>query len=419
MGCTFSVALVKKNGPAPSVRKAVREGFERMGYRRAEPEEASLVLPLYGDKRSAWMTLALDMPEDMDAQLEQLKQLAAAMGTPVMYFMNFDSDFLFVAATDGEKLQHVHAGWIDGDDESMQDSAELSVFDALLPDEAARAEFRRILAADEERVFSEEAAQEMAALFGYTHEALLVDEDAEPFAVLGFVPRSHPQTGRCPSGKREVRVPLLMPEHAPPALRIVAQHFENPTHLSICSCGGVGRGVRILLQAEGYDAEGWEAPCIWLSNEINRFCGYAAPEEYDAKVVPQRAVFTDGSKGWVAEFAGAPLFRGVNPASPERKSARAQKILGASEYSVHIALYEGRFLPRKPGGPVQAALPAGDWRKREWPSVCEHIDRFAQRTHVWIVPMENPDGWMHHAFKLVPPKRGQVWLTGFVPEELI
>lgn len=366
------------------------------------------------------MTLVLERPEDPEVQLEQWKQLAAAMGRPVMFFMNFDSDFLFVAATDGEKLQHVHVGWIDGDDERMQDSTELSVFDALLKDGAARAEFRRILASkDEERVFSEEAAQEMATLFGYTMEALLVDEDAEPFAVLGFVPGSHQQGGWCTSGKREGRVPLLMPEHAPPALGAVVRHFGNPTSLQICSCGGPGRGVRILLQAEGYDDDEWESPCIWLSNEVNKFCGYAAPEEYGAKVIPKRAVFEDGSKGWLAEFPDVPLLRGVNPASPDRRSAQAQRFLGAGSYRVDIALYEGQFLPRESGGPVQAALPEGDWRERENPSVCAHIDRFVQKTHVWILPMENPDGWMHHTFALVQPQRGQAWLTGYVPEELI
>lgn len=419
MGYTFAAALVKKTGAASATRKAIREGFESMGYRKANPEDASLVLPLYHDRKSAWMTIALEMPEDLEAQLEQLRQLSAAMHTPVLYFMNFDSDFLCIAATDGDKIQHTHVGWIDEDDGIMQDSEDLSVFDALLPDEAARTEFRRILAVDhEERVFSEEAAQEMAALFGYTSEALFVDEDAEPFAELGFIHRSQLQAGRGVPEGREQREPLFMPEHAPPVLAAVTMDFVNPTSVTICSRGGKGRGVRILMQAEGYDAADWEAPCICLSNVLNRYCGFAAPEEYEEKVVPKRAVFADGSAGWVAEFPGVPLFRGVNPASPQQKTARAQKCMNAGSYHVWIALYEGRFLNHGPDEPLQAELPDADWREREYPSVREHIDKYVQRTHIWIVPMENPNGWTHHAFPLVQPGPGHVWLQDYVPEDI-
>lgn len=410
MGYTFAAALLKKTATAPGTRKAFREAMENQGYRKAaSAEEASLSLRMYHDKKSAWLSLALEMPEDLDKELEFLRKVSAEMHTPILYFMNFDSDFLYVAATDGKSVQHVHVGFIDEDDEAMTDSDDLSIFDALLPDDTARAEFRRILAVDdEERVFSEEAAQEMAVLFGYTPEVLFIDEDAKPFAEFNF---------ELPG---EEGVPFLMPEDAPVALAVTCCHLGvNPGILSFYSCGGVGRGVRILMQAQDYDAETWEAPCIKLSNEINKNCGYPAPEEYSAKVVPKRAVFNDGSKGWVAEFPDVPLFRGVNPDSPQRRSMKAWKIEQAINYHVSIALCDERFRTPEPDEPVQMMLPDDDWRAHESLALQAHFDKYEQRTHIWIISMENPKACRHYAMPMVQLQRRQVWLAGFVPDEMI
>ncbi|MBE5809884.1 MAG: hypothetical protein E7318_02995 [Clostridiales bacterium] len=411
MGYTFAAALVKKTGgTAPATRKAFREEMETLGYRRAaSAEEASLSLRMYQDKKSAWLSLALEMPEDLDKELEFLRKVAAEMHTPILYFMNFDSDFLYVAATDGKDVQHVHVGFIDEDDEAMTDSEDLSIFDALLPDDAAREEFRRILAVDdEERVFSEEAAQEMATLFGYTPEVLFIDEDAKPFAEFNF------------DLPGEEAVPFLMPEDAPVAFEVTCGHFNvNPGKLSFYSCGGVGRGVRILMQAQDYDAETWEAPCIEISNEINKRCGYPPPEEYSAKVVPKRAVFNDGSKGWVAEFPDVPMFRGVNPDSPQRRSMKAWKIEQAINYHVSIALCDGRFRIPEPDEPVQMMLPDDDWRAYESLALQAHFDKYEQKTHIWIISMENPKACRHYAMPMVQLQRRQAWLAGFVPDEMI
>ena len=121
MGYTFAAALVKKTGTAPQTRKAIREGLENLGCRKASnAEDASLVLPLHHDKKSAWMTIALEMPEDLDAQTELLRQLSTEMHTPILYFINFDSDFLYLAATDGKDVQHVHVGYIDEDEDEEE-----------------------------------------------------------------------------------------------------------------------------------------------------------------------------------------------------------------------------------------------------------------------------------------------------------
>ena len=360
MGYTFAAALVKKTGTAPQTRKAIREGMENLGYQKASSaEDAALALPLHHDKKSAWLTIALEMPEDLDAQTELLRQLSAEMHTPILYFMNFDSDFLYMAATDGVKVQHVHVGF-DEDDDAMTDSIDLSVFDALLPDEAARAEFRRILAVDdEERIFSESAAQEMAALFGYTAEALFVDEDAEPFAVLAF-----DQAG-------QEAVPLMVPEDAPPAFALVCGGYGNSIGVSVKSCGGVGKGIRVLMRAEGYDAEDWRCACARLDNTLNKNCGHPAPVEYEAKAVPRRVSFKDGGKGWEVEFPDAPIFRGVNPESPLARTKRAYDISLANEFRLDLTFTGGTFKNNE-------------------------LNR-SEITHVWVVPMENPAGAIHHS----------------------
>lgn len=369
MGYTFAAALLKKSGgTAPSTRRAFRVAMESLGYRKAaSAEEASLSLRMYQDKKSSWVSLALEIPESLDAELEFLRKVSAEMHTPILYFLNLDSDFLYVAATDGKDVQHVHVGFIDedGDEENaeaMQDSEDLSIFDALLPDDAARAEFCRILAVDdEERVFSEEAAQEMAALFGYTPEVLFVDEDAEPFAAFSF---------DLPGGEA---VPFLMPEDAPPAFtkECAALGWGNAISMELNPCGGVGKGIRVLMKAEGYDAEDWRAACARLSNELNKNMGHPAPLVYTAKAVPKRVAFQDGGKGWQVEFPDAPIFRGVNPASKMVRSARADAIYTANGYNLDLIFTGGTF------------------RDNEL--------NFSEKTHIWVIPMENPAGQIYHS----------------------
>lgn len=407
MGYTFSAALVKKTGTAPASRKAIREGLENLGYRKARnAADASLVLPLHHDKKSAWMTIALEMPESLDGQMEFLRKLAEEMHTAILYFMNFDSDFLYIGATDGKAVQHVHGGFIDEEDEAMTDSDDLSVFDALLPDEAARAEFRRILAVDdEERVFSEEAAQEMAALFGYPPEALFVDEDAEPFAVLAFDP----------PGQEDV--PFLMPEDAPPAFsgdRHTVTSY-NPSSIVVDTIGGAGRGIRVELRADGYDAEDWEACCIWLRNSVTD----TAPEAYECKVVPKRVVFDDGKKGWVANFPDAPIFRGANLESPAAQSMRAFGHYSSTSYILTLAFAGGRIKELPPAMPVVDG-PENFSRILDY---FEELRQFSRHrteiTEVYVLPMENPDGGIMCKLPRVPLQLNEYssWLDGYLRDE--
>ena len=380
MGYTFAAALLKKTTTAPGARKAFRTAMENLGYHKAADEaEASLALRMYHDKKSAWLSLAMDMPERLDKELEFLRKVSAEMHTPILYFMNFDSDFLYIAATDGKDVQHVHVGFIDEDDEAMTDSEDLSIFDALLPDDAARAEFRRILAVDdEERVFSEEAAQEMAALFGYTPEVLFIDEDAPPFAEFNF---------DLPGGEA---VPFLMPEDAPPALCIGMLGLGNPSNVQINSVGGMGKGIRVVLQADGYEAQDWELPVLWLTSEFaERMTGQTSPNPCDEKVVPRRVKFQDGRSGWVAEFPDAPIYRGVNVESPQAESYKALMYHAGNSCMLHVGFCGGN-VAEKDG-----------------------------QTHIWVVPMQNPEKSAHGLIPRKPFRKAipHDWLRGYWPEE--
>jgi len=385
MGYTFAAALLKKTTTAPSTRKAFREAMENLGYRRAaSAEEASLCLRMHQDKKSAWLSLELEIPESLNKELDFLRKVSAEMHTPILYFLNFDSDFLYIAATDGKDMQHVHVGFIDEDDdeenaEAMQDSEDLSIFDALLPDDAARAEFRRILAVDdEERIFSEEAAQEMAALFGYTPEVLFIDEEAKPFAEFNF---------DLPGGEA---VPLLMPEDAPPALRIGMLGLGNPSNVQINSVGGMGKGIRVVLQADGYDAQDWELPVLWLTNEFaERMTGQPVLIPCDKKVVPRRVKFQDGRSGWIAEFSDAPIYRGVNAESPQAESYKALMYHAGNSCMLHIGFCGG------------------------------NVDENDGQTHIWIVPVQNPEKSAHGSIPRKPFSKEipHDWLRGYWPED--
>lgn len=362
MGYTFAAALLKKAGTVPATRKAFREAMENLGYRKAaSPEDAAVKLRMYQDKKSAWTSLGMEMPESLDDQMDFLRKVAAEMHTSILYFMNLDSDFLYIAATDGKAVQHVHVGFLDEDDEAMTDSDDLAIFDALLPDDAARTEFRRILAVDDEdRVFSEEAAQEMAALFGYTPEVLFIDEDAPAYAEFCFdLP-----------GKEAV--PFLMPEDALPAFtkKCAILGWGNPIDMRINPCGGNGKGIRVLMKADGYDAEDWQLACVRLTNTMNGNYGHPAPMEYTAKVGPQRVAFRDGGKGWQIDFADAPVFRGVNPESPLAYSQRADEVYTANGYDLWLVFTGGTFK--------------------------DDEMNHSEKTHIWVIPMENPDGAIYH-----------------------
>lgn len=401
MGYTFAAALVKKTSTIPGTRKAFRTAMESLGYRKAaSAEEAALSLRMYQDKKSAWLSLAMGMPEELDKEMVRLRKIAAEMHTPILYFMNFDSDFLYIAATDGSEVQHVHVGWIDEDDEAMKDSGDLSIFDALLPDDAARVAFRRILAVDdEERVFSEEAAQEMAALFGYTPEVLFVDEEDPAYAEFNF------------DLPGEEAVPFLMPEDAPPVLAKGIMGWGNPARLEVASCGGKSQGIRVLLKAVGYDAKDWELPWLTLSNEhVVRITGKPAEIPYDEQVVPQRVKFQDGGEGWMAEFPDAPIYRGVNPKSPMVDSMKAYHYHAGQKCSLTVAFRGGTFkaeqLKQVNVGTMMnpAAMAAHHQRVRDF-----YRNEEDGKTLVWIIPMENLDGAVSHSIPREPIEHAHYW----------
>ena len=414
MGYTFAAALLKKTTTAPGTRKAFREAMDTLGYRKAaSAEEASLSLRMYQDKKSRWLSLAMDVPDSLADELDFLRKVSAEMHTPILYFINFDSDFLYLAATDGKDVQHVHVGYIDEDEdeenaEAMQDSEDLSIFDGLLPDDAARVEFRRILAVDmEERIFSESAAQEMAALFGYTPEVLFIDKDAPAFAELHF---------DLPGGDA---VPFLMPEDAPVKLRLGSMGLGNPSDVAVFSNGGVGKGIRVVLLAEDYDVQDWELPVIWLNGRcpVNR--GELSLElQYSEKVVPTRCRFQDGKAGWIAEFPDAPLYQGVNPDSPLEFERKGFDYHYAHSLSLHIAFRGGTFSlpePQKPEGAeaTREAMTAWNWAR--W----HYFHCGEGHTDIQVIPLENPEQGFHTKLPRSPFDK-QIWndwLRGYWPDD--
>ncbi|MGN0755066.1 MAG: hypothetical protein ACI4ME_11465 [Aristaeellaceae bacterium] len=382
MGYTFAAALVKKCATAPATRKALRKAMENLGYRRAaSAENAALTLKMYQDRKSAWLSLAMEIPDDLEEETAFLRSVAAEMRTPILYFINLDSDFLLMIATDGQTVQQVHVGFCDEDEDVPPDSEDLSLFDALLPDDEARAEFRRILAVDEEeRVFSESAAEEMAALFGYTPEVLFIDEDAPPFAALHF---------DMPGGEA---VPFLAPEDAPPAFTkaLAVLSCGNPATMMLHSCGGKGKGIRVILQAVGYDARDWELLPLELTNRgALAFAHRGEETPYSEQADPKRVKFQDGTEGWEVLFPDVPIPRGVNPASPQATSPKAGRAYFENGLLLTIAFRGGSCrTPREQPEDFYVNPPDGE-------------------TLVWVIPLENPQAPLTHRIPREQLRRGQ------------
>ncbi len=121
----------------------------------------------------------------------------------------------------------------------------------------------------------------------------------------------------------------------------------------------------------GRYAEDWRCACACLYNTTNKNCGHPAPVEYEAKAVPRRVSFKDGGKGWEVEFPDAPIFRGVNPDSPLARTKRAYDISLANEFRLDLTFTGGTFKNNE-------------------------LNR-SEITHVWVIPMENPAGAIHHS----------------------
>ena len=384
MGYTLSALLIR--GPRAAVRDGLKAYFKARGYTQARGgDDADITLRLYARPKDGWAVLA---GEAIDEAGDEAARISEALGAPVVHAMNVDSDALLLTLHDGGRSEAMSCGAFDGM-EAPGVPEDTPLWDALLGENAAPV--KRLLR--EDRVFSEEALAEAAPLAGWPENILTLplDDEAEggskPFCALRL---------------KDGSAAFLMDRDAPPALHnTIIGEFSNPFSVRIESAGGEGRGVRVEFRAVGYDADAYEMPRCRLrlmGEEYRVLNGGDSFEDLDALAqrleectqvcVPERVVFPDGAKGWVAEFPDAPIERGVNRAHPQAAGMKADRYAFERSISVFAAILGPAFCHENPM--IDAFEPdrrAADLRARGYDALPGPAF-----TGVRAIPMQNPGG---------------------------
>lgn len=392
MGSFFNALFLRTDGAPKETRERLKAGFVARGYdllpQSAGGEHRAT---LYADRKRAWGALVTDLLGGED-DLEEARRVARELGKPVILAMNVDSDALYLALTDGERMEDV----VIGNGEAYDLRAETGpgpMWDEVLGSDANRAAFREVLG--REYVFSEEALNDLAPLIGGLPDVAALSIELED-EVLEDGPRPYCSFNL---GHKKGGTPFLAKRTAPPAL--VDQGFvsrecnENPFMVRCDSMGGEGRGVVVELRAVGYDPDALEMPfasvfhfgvreqlfaeksCSFDEDEMCARCFF--------RCVPERQTFEDGSRGWIARLPEVPILRGVNPEHPDFQRARGQKARFNSGFCVYAAIC----------GDAYSVI-----RKRPL-SMPERFQTLPQYTRIRCYPMENPAGFTELEMGLV------------------
>lgn len=379
MGSFFNLYLIHTGGAPKQARLRLQDGFRARGYDllpgHADGERR---MQLYAPARQAWGALVPDSPDA--AGPDEARQLARALGAPVIYAANMDSDALYLYLSDGERGEDLCIG--NGEAyEILPETGPGALWDEVLGSDANRAAFRAILS--REYAFSEEALNDLAPLLGGLPDLGAIPLDggfddgaARPYCSFNL-------------GHRDGGVPFRMKAGAPPAFvdqRQVAHDVNaNPFHIRCESCGGEGRGVVVEFHAVNYDPDALEMPFATAFHFGLRRELLAGDALTDAQAmyercffrsVPERCTFEDGGRGWIARFPELPILRGVNPAHPQFAHSRGMKERFSYCFCVYAAICGDAF-------PLVRNAPIG------FP---EGLQPMNERTRIRCYPMENPDG---------------------------
>lgn len=379
MGSFFNLYLIHTGGAPKQARLRLQDGFRARGYDllpgHADGERR---MQLYAPARQAWGALVPDSPDA--AGPDEARQLARALGAPVIYAANMDSDALYLYLSDGERGEDLCIG--NGEAyEILPETGPGALWDEVLGSDANRAAFRAILS--REYAFSEEALNDLAPLLGGLPDLGAIPLDggfddgaARPYCSFNL-------------GHRDGGVPFRMKAGAPPAFvdqRHVAHDVNaNPFHIRCESCGGEGRGVVVEFRAVNYDPDALEMPFATAFHFGLRRELLAGDALTDAQAmyercffrsVPERCTFEDGGRGWIARFPELPILWGVNPGHPQFAHSRGMKERFSYCFCVYAAICGDAF-PLVRNGPI--GFPEG-------------LQPMNERTRIRCYPMENPDG---------------------------
>lgn len=408
MGSTFSLFLIPAPDGAKCQRDALKAHYKSRGFARARSrEEGDYTARLYAEKSGRWLALAGDAPGCGGSHEQGVKEagrLALALKTPVIFASNHDSDALLLTLCDGERAETLQ---YDLENEDAPPApAETPLWDGLLGERAAdlKALFGK------EHVFSEDILGEAAPLTGWMENAAVL-----PFADQIGAPK--PLATLSLSDKAS-GFSFLMDRDAPPALCCRSSGEANPIVCAVEPAGGEGRGVVVEVRAFNYDPEDYTIPDSVLRCRSVETAGLAAGEHPQTvwkrsrlHAVPERHVFPDGRKGWIARFPEVEIARGPNWKHPELMPRRADIYASDHEFVFYATILGPVYYPNYQNMPqkdlIELTEPSLAFLQRY--RACSERGEIVpdvRYTEVSVVPVENPAGASrNYATRLIEPWR--------------
>ena len=378
MGFSFQSILIKKRGTPAQTKKAFLAAMKDLGYSVTDDPENGFAVRFVTARKSAYVCVTGDVLFE-SADRDVLTAIGDETQTPVLLLRNFASDWLEVRLYHEGRKQTFSYGMPPDPEMEQAEPGEHDLFAALLPDEEAKEAFVRLIHTD--HAFSEEIVWGMAPLFGFNERLLYPEEGGKTETVLYFT-----KTGSF--------VPKLLPATDAPAFRINTYSYENPYFLDVNPAGGCGRGIRVIVKGTGFDTDQWRCPLAAVYSGSITDHGLSPEEEAHLifRVRPERVTFTDGAKGWIADFPDAVIDRGLNPEHPVSGTHEGFEYNAARSWVVRYLLIPDKTVPREIIKPRFYS---------ETGASKEHV-------HIFVVPMEHQDGFAY--CRLVPYAR--MWTGG-------
>lgn len=349
MGSSFENILIEAAEP-DALRRGLIRALKTAGLIPAdEGEDADCTFRLYGAEGDKFWTL---VGETLSGNVHELAgKLAKALKRRAIVASCVDSDVLIMSLTKGGAFSTVCVEDPEGYD-IEPGPYRAAPWKELVGEDCWEA-FRA--AVEDQYVCADEALQPLAKLVGYRYEDSVryFGDPGEPLLECRF--------------KRRVEHPWYLPDDLPPTFQPSGfRHEQGSLMTSFFSRGGQGRGVELLLVANGFDADELGLSGVRFTRNF-----YNLRERRDIEAVPKRVRIDDGRTGWVAAFLEAEILPGDNPNHPKARTLEGLERRSHREYYVTFLL---------PGG----------WLTK----LAEHTasSKAGLALDIYLAPMQNREG---------------------------
>jgi hypothetical protein len=356
MGSSFENILIEAAEPE-ALRNGLVRSLKAAGFvPSGEGEDADCAFRLYGADGCRFSTL---VGESFGGNAHELAaKLARALKRRAIVAWCVDSDALMLSLTKGGAFSAVCVGDPGGYD--IEPGPYRAAPWKELVGEAHWAAFRA--AVEAKYVCADEALLPLAPLVGYRYEDSVryPGDPGGPLLECRF--------------RRRVEHPWYLPDDLPPAFDRASHPFRaNPIRVSFIGSGGKGKGLQVLVIANGFDPDEYEIDEIRLGWDIQEY----RPQQ-SAAAKPIAYIFDDGSAGWVAEFPDVEIQPGINPKHPDVYTQKGMERHFQRHVNVDFLILGGDFPePVRTGG-----RPDFEGGPKE-PSV-----------DIYMIPLENREGRM-------------------------